>query len=161
MNRTIQPAPVRKSLRVNAPQTVAFEVFTSGIGRWWPPTHSTLRSPYKEAVIEPFVGGRWYHLGTDGSQAPIGPVLAWEPPSRVVLGWQLDGNWVFNPDVVTEVEVRFTADGAAATLVELEHRHLERFAETSERLRAGVDAPGGWGGLLDLFRQRAEKELSS
>ena len=35
----IKPAPVRKSIFVNAPRAHAFEVFTSGIGRWWPKTH--------------------------------------------------------------------------------------------------------------------------
>jgi hypothetical protein len=34
MNLQIHPAPVRKSIFVNAPQEHAFDVFTSGIGRW-------------------------------------------------------------------------------------------------------------------------------
>ena len=34
--RTITIAPVRKSIRVKASQAHAFEVFTSGLGRWWP-----------------------------------------------------------------------------------------------------------------------------
>ena len=40
MNLHIQPAPVRKSVHVAAPPDRAFEVFTAGIGRWWPKTHS-------------------------------------------------------------------------------------------------------------------------
>ena len=39
MSTRIRPAPVRKNVFVNAPQHQAFEVFTAGIGRWWPKTH--------------------------------------------------------------------------------------------------------------------------
>ena len=39
MSTQIRPAPVRKRVFVNAPQAHAFDVFTSGIGRWWPKSH--------------------------------------------------------------------------------------------------------------------------
>jgi len=155
MTRTIAPAPVKKSLTVNAPPAAAFEVFTAGMTRWWPNSHTILKAPFKEAVIEPFAGGRWFHRGSDGSESTIGPVIAWEPPSRIVLGWQLNGAFEFDPDVVTEVEVRFTPEGANATRVDLEHRHLERFAKTGEQLRAAVDGGNGWSALLEAYRQFA------
>ena len=34
MMPTVTIAPVRKSIRVNASQAHAFDVFTSGLGRW-------------------------------------------------------------------------------------------------------------------------------
>jgi len=62
MSRTVTIAPVRKSIRVNADQAHAFEVFTSGLGRWWPRTHTIGKPPMQTAVLEPRLGGRWYEL---------------------------------------------------------------------------------------------------
>jgi len=42
MNAPIIIAPVRKSVRVKAPVARAFNVFTSGLSRWWP---IALKSP--------------------------------------------------------------------------------------------------------------------
>jgi hypothetical protein len=54
-----------------------------------------------------------------------------------------------------EVEVKFIADGANATRVELEHRKFEQLgAEGGEKIRKDVD--GGWPGLLEIFKQKAE-----
>ena len=81
----------------------------------------------------------------------------WEPPARLVLAWQLTADWKFDPSLITEVEVRFIADGANKTRVELEHRNLERYGERADGLRATIDSPEGWGGLLQLFKQAAEQ----
>jgi len=113
-------------------------------------------STLKDTVIEPFEKGRWYQVGEDGSTCENGFVLAWEPPHRLVLAWQINGNWQFDPDLVTEVEVKFIAEGERKTRVELEHRHLERMGATAEAGRAAVDSPNGWGAILELFRQAAE-----
>ena len=157
MNLHIQPAPVRKSIFVNAPQAHAFEVFTAGIGRWWPKTHKIGQSDLERPVIEPKTGGRWYEIDVDGSQCEIGKVLAWEPPARLLLAWQLDPEWKFDPDLVTEVEVLFTPEGGG-TRVDLEHRHLERMGDRAGAVREMVDAPGGWGGLLELYSNEAANE---
>ena len=124
MNTTVStPAyvePVIRSVRVAVTPARAFEVFTTGIGRWWIPTHSILasKSPQASVTIEPRVGGRWYERGEDGSESDWGSVLAWEPPRRLVLGWQLDAQWDFDPALVTEVEVRFDAEPGGGTNVD-------------------------------------------
>lgn len=153
--QTISPAPVGKSVRVAAPRERAFAVFTAGIGRWWPKTHHIGAADLDTLVIEPRQGGRWYERDVDGSECEVGKVLVWEPPARLVLAWQLTPEWTFDPDLITEVEVRFVAEGADATRVELEHRHLERLGERAEALRQQIDAPEGWSGLLQLFAQAA------
>jgi uncharacterized protein YndB with AHSA1/START domain len=155
MTRTIAIAPVRKSLRVNAPQAKAFEVFTAGMSRWWPVSHTILKAPFKEAIVEPRAGGRWYHVGSDGSTCETGTVRVWDPPSRLVLVWRLNAKWEYEPDLDTEVEVRFIADGPA-TNVELEHRYIERMGEGGETARAAVDGANGWTGILEEFRKSAE-----
>ncbi len=156
MNRTITLAPIRRSFTVRAPQARAFAVFTAGIGRWWPSTHSIGRVPMREAVIEQREGGRWYEIGQDGSECDWGRVLAWEPPSRLLLAWQVNSRWQFDPALLTEVEVRFHPEGEGLTRVEFEHRHLERLGPDHEAARARIDSPGGWTGLLQRFARAAE-----
>ena len=154
MNLQIRPAPVRKSIFVDAPQALAFDVFTSGIGRWWPKSHKIGPADLDKPIIEPRAGGRWYELDTDGSECEIGKVAVWEPPARLVLTWQLTAEFKFDPNLVTEVEVQFRPEGSG-TRVNLEHRHLERLGGTADKLREAIDSPGGWSGLLALYAQAA------
>lgn len=157
MNLHVQPAPVRKSIFVNAPQACAFDVFTAEIGRWWPKSHKIGQSDLERPVIEPFAGGRWYELDVDGSECEIGKVAAWEPPSRLLLIWQLTPEFTFDPDLVTEVEVTFTPEGEG-TRVDLEHRHIERMGEKADAMRESVSGPGGWPALLQLYADEANSE---
>jgi uncharacterized protein YndB with AHSA1/START domain len=73
-----------------------------------------------------------------------------------VLAWQLGADWQFDPALVTEVEVRFITESAQSTRVELEHRLLERMGDRSAQVRTMIDAPGGWGALLEAFKKSAE-----
>jgi hypothetical protein len=158
---TIRPAPVCKSITVKAGAARAFEVFTGRIGSWWPRTHCIASSPQKDVVLEPKVGGRWFEIGEDGSQCNWGKVLAWEPPVRVLLAWQINANWKYDPDLITEVEVRFTALTGGETRVDLEHRNLERFGDKSEPARTALDSEGGWSGILRTYAEVAEASASS
>ena len=154
----IAPAPIRKTLRVRAPRDKAFRVFTAGMGGWWMKGHSLLASPQADVVIEPADGGRWYEVGEDGAEQLWGRVLRWEPPQRVVLAWQLNADWTYDPDFETTVEVNFVPDGDH-TLVEFEHRDLERFGPRAEEIRGGYETgmDGGWTALLDNYRQQVEE----
>jgi uncharacterized protein YndB with AHSA1/START domain len=153
--RQIRPAPVRKQFVVKATPQRAFDVFTAGFARWWPgATHHIGAAAYKTAVLEPRVGGRWYEIGEDGSECDWGDVLAWEPPSRLLLAWRIGADWKFDSGLLTEVEVRFTADGEG-TRVDFEHRRLEAWGERAEALREQV--AGGWPAILDLFAAEVEK----
>jgi uncharacterized protein YndB with AHSA1/START domain len=96
------------------------------------------------------VGGRWFERGEDGSECDWGKVLAWEPPDRIVLAWQIDAQWRFDVNLVTEVEVRFIPEGQT-TRVELEHRNIERLGAQADEARAALDSSGGWSGLLERY----------
>jgi uncharacterized protein YndB with AHSA1/START domain len=150
---TISPAPIRQSIRVEAPPARAYDVFVSRMGSWWNPAYSINRSPMKDVVVEKRAGGRWLEVGEDGSEYVWGKVLIWEPPSRLVLAWQINADWKFEGDLVTELELRFVPDGQRFTRVELEHRNLERLGEgdKAEAVRAALQSPDGWGGLLTRF----------
>jgi len=146
---------VRKTIDVAAGPDRAFEVFTKRMTEWWPlATHKIGKSPATEAVVEPFVGGRWYEKGSDGSECDWGRVLAWEPPSRLVLSWEITSDWGHDASLRTEVEVRFTPTRGGAR-VELEHRLLERYGDRAEQMRGIFDSKDGWSGLLEKFAARA------
>ena len=149
----IAPAPVRKTIRVNASQARAFEVFTTRFAAWWPKEHHIAKVDMQEAVIEPRQGGRWYEKGIDGSECNWGEVLVWQPPSKLVLSWRINSKFQIDKEVESEVEVRFIAEGMDATRVELEHRIL---AADAEALRDAVDSPMGWSGLLAIYAKLIE-----
>ena len=151
MTSHITPAPVRKAIEVKATPERAFEVFTAHMGRWWIKSHSINSSPQQDVVIEPRTGGRWYERGSDGSECPWGHVIAWDPPRRIVLAWQLDAEWRFDSTLVTELEVRFIPREDGITRIELEHRNLDRFGAKAEETRTALDSDGGWTGLLKVY----------
>src|SRR5262249_20227079 len=109
---------LRKVVSVQSPPTVAWRVFTEKMGTWWPlATHKIGKVTAVNAVIEPRVGGRWYECGEDGSTCDWGRVLSWEPPSRLVLSWEISADWQHDPNLRMEVEVRFIPEGKHGTRV--------------------------------------------
>jgi uncharacterized protein YndB with AHSA1/START domain len=154
MTTAVKIAPVRKSIRVNVNADRAFDIFTSGIGRWWPHDHGIGKKPFTP-VIETRLGGRWYELAEDGTQTNIGKIVAWEPPTRFVVTWDINSQWKPDTTVSSEVEIKFIPDGANATRVELEHRKFEQMgAEPGEAMRKSVD--GGWPAMLERFKSETE-----
>lgn len=155
---TFAVPPVTKEFTVKVSQARAFALFTEGIDRWWPREHHIGKSPMKETLIEPKAGGRWYAVCEDGSECDVGRVLAWEPPGRLLLSWQITGDWAFDPNFVTEIEVRFNATGPKTTAVYFEHRNLERYADKASGIRSQLDDQKGWHKTFDDFVRVAEKK---
>jgi uncharacterized protein YndB with AHSA1/START domain len=157
VDRDIRPAPIRKSMVVKAGINRAFDVFANRMHDWSPAVQS-LQGGRTSIVIEPRVGGRWYEISESGSQADWGQVLVWEPPNRMILAWQLDANFSYDPDLITEVEVRFAPAGEHRTQIEFEHRNLDRFGARSEATKASLDSEGGWSGSFALYEKLLEEE---
>jgi uncharacterized protein YndB with AHSA1/START domain len=108
VSRGTDPNSVRKVVSVQAPQAVAWRVFTEKMGAWWPLDNYKIgKAKAVDAVIEPHVGGRWYERGDDGSTCQWGSVLSWEPHSRLVLSWDITADWQYDSSLRTEIEVRF------------------------------------------------------
>jgi uncharacterized protein YndB with AHSA1/START domain len=151
---------VGTSIVVDAPIERAFAVFTGDMDSWWPQEHHILQAPLERMVFEPKVGGHIYDVGTDGSTCRWARVLAYEPPHRIVFSWDINLQWQIetDPAKTSEVEVRFVAEGAARTRVELEHRHLDRVGDGWEGMRDAVGSDGGWNVGLRAFAQRLQEQ---
>ena len=147
---------VHTSIVVEAPVERAFSVFTEDIGSWWNPDHHLLEGELADMVFEPRVGGHVYDRGVDGSECRWARVLAYEPPHRVVISWDINTRWELETDLdrTSEVEVRFLAEGADRTRVELEHRNLDRHGDGWEGMRDAVGSPDGWAAGLQGFAKR-------
>jgi uncharacterized protein YndB with AHSA1/START domain len=141
---------VHKSVTVEVDRERAFAVFTDGFDTWWNRSHHIGEAELDVAVIEPHEGGRWYERGVDGTECDWGHVIAWDPPDRVVLAWQLNAQWAYDPALVTEVEVTFTEEGPLRTRVDLVHRHLDRMGDAAA-MRAIFEGPQAWSGLLRSY----------
>jgi uncharacterized protein YndB with AHSA1/START domain len=83
-------------------------------------------------------------------------VLAYEPPARVVISWDISPHWQIETDrsKTSEVEVRFIATGPARTRVELAHRYLERHGDGWQALRDELGKETGWPGCLRRYAER-------
>ena len=147
-------APLRFEVQVKAPPARAFEAFTRDIGRGWPKGKTPAALPHETLTIEPKVGGRWFERDAEGTDRDWGKVLVWEPPGRLVLGWQLDPSFRFDPSLLLEVEVGFAATADGGTRVTLEHRDLHRFGEAAEKTAASLS--GGWPTRLHDFANFAD-----
>ena len=155
MGPTTLIAPVRKTIRVKAPVAHAFDVFTAGLTRWWPHDHGVGKQPVANVLMEPKLGGRWLEIAEDGTETVVATIIGWERPHRVVLLWQVNARWKPDAAMKSEVEVRFVADGADATSVELLHHKFETMGpDDGASMRKDVD--GGWPGLLERFAAEAE-----
>jgi len=142
---------IRSEVVVEAPADRAFRVFTEKMETWWPASHHIGKVPFKTIVLDRRANGRWAEIGDDGSECDWGRVLVWDPPKRVVLGWQLTAEWQYDANFVTEVEINFTPMDAGKTRVELEHRNLERFGKNAEAFAKSISSEGGWPLILNSF----------
>jgi uncharacterized protein YndB with AHSA1/START domain len=154
---TYQPdstGPVEREVTVKAALARTFEVYTSAMGTWWPRGYHIGGSDLADVVLEPRVGGRWYERGVDGTECDWGRVLAWEPPNRIAMSWQISEQWAFDPEHGSRVEIRFTALGPDTTKVELIHSEFEGHGGGAGTVRDAMSQ--GTSHVLDLFRAHLE-----
>jgi uncharacterized protein YndB with AHSA1/START domain len=159
MNTKTQETSVRRQIVVAAPIERAFRVFTEQFDRIKPREHNMLGVEIAETVFEPRVSGHVYDRGVDGSECRWARVLAYEPPHRVVISWDINPQWQIETDLerASEVEVRFVSESPERTRVELEHRNLERHGQGWEAMRASVASEDGWPLYLQRFGDLIEE----
>ena len=153
MTTEARDTSVQLQIVVAAPLERAFRVFTEQFDRIKPREHNMLGVAIAETVFEPRVGGHVYDRGVDGSECRWARVLAYEPPHRVVISWDISPRWQIETDLdkTSEVEVRFIPEAPNRTRVELEHRNLDRHGAGWESMRQGVESENGWPLYLERF----------
>jgi hypothetical protein len=163
MAKTVEEAVVRKNIRVRVPIERAFSVFVEQMETWWPAEHHIGVNPFQSIIVEPRVGGRWYERDSEGKDCEWGTVRSWDPPRLVTLSWHLGPDWRYTADLAksSDVAIRFTSEGPAATLVELEHSGIERHGEGYEQLRMALDSPNAWTRTLEEFANAANGEVKA
>ncbi|MFJ1767364.1 SRPBCC family protein [Amycolatopsis sp. NPDC088138] len=155
------PTSVQADIVVDVPVEHAFRVFTDRFDEVKPREHNLLAVPIERTVLEPKAGGSVYDVGTDGSRCTWARVLAYEPSDRLVLSWDISPRWQLesDPGHTSEVEIRFTAEGADRTRVALEHRHLDRHGEGWESF-SNLGSGSGWPLYLDRFRATTQRDAA-
>jgi uncharacterized protein YndB with AHSA1/START domain len=143
---TASMQPLTGTVTVDVPIEQAFRIFTESISSWWPNEYHIGAADMAEPVLEPRMAGRWYERGVDGSECDWGRVLV----------WQFDPD----PEHASEIEVRFRADGREQTIVDLEHRLIERLSD-GHAIRATIsEAGGGWGAILQLYAKTVQNSTT-
>ncbi len=147
----MSPVPeIRRELLVEAAPAVAFDVFTAGIGRWWPLARFSV---YGEAATVAFEDGVIVERSPSGEEAAWGTVTRWEPPAAVAFSWH-PGRPAADAGVV---EVTFAAvDGG--TLVVLRHGGWEAYADPAA---ARADYDRGWPLVLGRYRDDLGRTAAS
>lgn len=138
----------------------AFSVFTGEMGRWWPLENTFANAvsgrpdTLAAIVIETFEGGRWFERATDGRETDWGRVVAYEPPNRLVLTWQITPKGQPEPDPsrASILEIRFLSEGISTTRVELTHRDFARHGPEGAAIRhEAMESAGGWTKFLERY----------
>jgi hypothetical protein len=155
----LERPPVRQSTLVRSGLEHTFDVFVREIGSWWPLAPFSMgEERVRSVTFERAVGGRVYETWDDASEHDWGTVLAWDPPHRFCMTWNVTGT-------PTEVEIAFTAEAEDRTRVELEHRGWDRLSE-AELVRAcalpggylGGSFTEGWSRILACFVAAAQDD---
>jgi uncharacterized protein YndB with AHSA1/START domain len=143
---------IRRAVTVPVPVERAFAAWTE-LASWWPRQYTWASDALETIGIEPREGGHCFELGPRGFHCDWGTVLVWDPPSRLVLAWQIapDRAPEPNPAKASEVEVRFVPAGPSTTRVEVEHRGFARHGEDGDAYRQALDSPEGWPMMLDRY----------
>jgi uncharacterized protein YndB with AHSA1/START domain len=143
---------IHREIFVDAAPETAFRVFTEQTAAWWPlQKYGIFLEDAETVVFEDRDGWRLVEKAKDGRETEWGEVLDYKFASRVRFTWHPGRD---ADDEPTEIEVTFTAD-KDGTLVVLEHRGWENL--TGERLGSREGYASGWPGVLEQYRQVAEK----
>lgn len=143
------------SIRVATDCATTFRAFVDDIDVWWQRGPKFRAAGTADALrFEPGPDGALVQELGAGREHILGKVLAWEPPTRVLLRWRLTN---FAPDEATEVEILFTPLGDE-TRVTIEHRGLDRLrsdhparhGQPSPRFE--IDKGRWWRDVLDGFK---------
>ena len=116
----------------------AFDVWTSRIDPWWPPS-----------TASPWCSSSGASRAPDGASTTV--TTAWEPPSRLAYTWHIGRS----AREATDVEIRFLASDEGSTRVEINQSGWHRFGEEAGPWRDRNRV--SWDSLLPRYRSAIER----
>jgi Activator of Hsp90 ATPase homolog 1-like protein len=137
---------VRRYVVVDAAIDRAFAAFTKRFGDFKPREHNMLSAPIAETIYSNRELADTSSTEPSTARSAGGRVLVYEPPTRVVFSWDISPRWslVTDPEMTSEVEVRFNAVTPQRTRVDLEHRRLDRHGPGWQLVAEGLEGDDGW-----------------
>jgi uncharacterized protein YciI len=136
--------PIHREIVVDAPPDVAFELFTSKIGDWWPLDGLSV---FGAGATVAFEDGALVERSPDGQAAEWGQVTSWRPPAGFSMTWHPGRDSL----AASQVTVTFREAGHQ-TLVTLEHAGWDVFADPQA---ARAEYEHGWPEVLSLYQRFA------
>jgi len=136
--------PIHREILVDAPPDVAFALFTSKIGDWWPVAELSV---FGAGATVAFEDGALVERSPDGQAAEWGQVTSWLPPGEFSMTWHPGRDTL----AASQVTVTFRAAGEQ-TLVVLEHTGWDVFADPAA---ARAEYEHGWPEVLRLYQAYA------
>jgi len=133
--------PIRRHLVVRATPERAYDVFTTGLGTWWPLARFSV---YETGNTVAFDGDAIIERSADGETSEWGRVLVADPPHGIRFTWHPG-----HDSERGEVQVTFTPLGHDQTLVTLVHSGWEAYADAASAARD--EYRGGWPAVLARF----------
>jgi len=133
--------PIHREILVDAPPDVAFALFTSKIGDWWPLDGLSV---FGAGATVAFEDGALVERSPDGQAAEWGQVTSWLPPGEFSMTWHPGRDTL----AASQVTVTFRAAGDQ-TLVVLEHAGWDVFADPAA---ARAEYEHGWPEVLRLYQ---------
>jgi len=133
--------PIHREILVDAPPDVAFALFTSKIGDWWPLDGLSV---FGAGATVAFEDGALVERSPDGQAAEWGQVTSWLPPGEFSMTWHPGRDTL----AASQVTVTFRAAGDR-TLVVLEHAGWDVFADPAA---ARAEYEHGWPEVLRLYQ---------
>lgn len=142
------PPPVVHRVVVGLAPEAAFDLFTKGIGRWWPfKGHSCSDAAGADVEFEPRPGGRVTEVAPDGTRHPWGTLTDWSPPHRFEMSWHP----AQPEDQATRLRVSFSAVAGGCEVC-VEHDGFER---RGPEVRHSYDQ--GWPLVLAHYAKEASR----
>jgi uncharacterized protein YciI/uncharacterized protein YndB with AHSA1/START domain len=133
--------PIHREILVDAGPDVAFALFTSKIGDWWPLAGLSV---FGAGATVAFEDGALVERSPDGAAAEWGQVTSWLPPGEFSMTWHPGRDTL----AASQVTVTFRAAGQQ-TLVVLEHTGWDVFADPAA---ARAEYEHGWPEVLRLYQ---------
>lgn len=149
-------SPIRHTARIGIPADLAFDLFTDEIGIWWPIAYTFSLAAFADAQIEDAPGGAWFETDNHGIRRVWGEVRIHDRPLKLVLSLAVTpGGDTLPAGQASEIELRFTAEDAEHSRLDLEHRNFGKMGQGAAQWRGQLASPQGWPVILACFARHA------